>query len=106
MGTSRQRGSSILYTDDSRDPIGNVGAGWALYENDNQKLNLIEIGSCYLGNIMEVYDAEIHAVYEGLKYVQSSTLLPSQVLICIDSTSEISVLKYNLGKVYNRQTTN
>jgi hypothetical protein len=45
---------------------------------------------------MEVYDAEIHAVKEGLSTLRTiSQLSTSQMYICIDNSAAISVLGDN-----------
>jgi ribonuclease HI len=53
------------------------------------------VHSCNLGLRSEVFDAELHAVYESLTYLISSSLKPSQIYVCIDSKSTIDILKRN-----------
>jgi hypothetical protein len=93
---SLSKGTLLLYTDGSRPIIGDVGAGWVgFHKQDSGLLRMFE-GYCCLCRSMEVYDAEIHAVKEGLSTLHSiSQLVPSQIYICIDNSAEISVLGDN-----------
>jgi hypothetical protein len=47
-------------------------------------------GSCYLGMKMKVYDAELHAVSEGLKAILSCN--PGVLRICIDNSASVLAL--------------
>lgn len=49
-------------------------------------------GNCCLGKKAEVYDAEIHAIQEGLRAVQGS---PRTILICVDNPSALTTLATN-----------
>jgi hypothetical protein len=72
-------GVIVVYTDGSRDGKGCTGAGWILYQKQQTSLNTIVNGSCNLGLQSEVFDAELHAVYESLTYLISSSLKSSQI---------------------------
>jgi ribonuclease HI len=85
----------VVYTDGSCDDKGCTGAGWVLYQKQQTSLNTIVNSSCNLGLRSEVFDAELHAVYESLTYLISSSLKPSQIYVCIDSKSTIDILKHN-----------
>jgi ribonuclease HI len=85
----------VVYTDGSRDDKGCTGAGWILYQKQQTPLNTIVNGPCNLGLRSEVFDAELHASYESLTYLISSSLKPSQIYVCIDSKSTIDILKHN-----------
>jgi ribonuclease HI len=85
----------VVYTDGSRGDKGCTGAGWILYQKQQTSLNTIVNGSCNLGLRSEVFHAELHAVYESLTYIISSSLKPSQIYVCIDSKSTIDILKHN-----------
>jgi hypothetical protein len=90
----------LLYTDGSRSIIGDVGAGWVgFHKQDSELLRILE-GYCYFGRSMEVYDAEIHAVKEGLSTLCTiSQLVQSQIYICIVNSTAISVLGDNPNRV-------
>jgi ribonuclease HI len=89
-------GMTAVYTDGSRGDKGCTGTGWILYQKQQTSLNTILNSSCNLGLRSEVFDVELHAVYEGLTYLISSSLKPSQIYVCIDSKSIIDILKHNL----------
>jgi hypothetical protein len=63
---SLSEGTAIMYTDGSRTNDGCIGAGWSIGRISNGKIQFMIDGFCYLGMKMEVYDAELHAVSEGL----------------------------------------
>jgi ribonuclease HI len=92
-------GMIVVYTDGSRDDKGCTGAGWILYQKQQTSLNTIVNGSCNLGLRSEVFDAELHAVYESLTYLISSSLKPNQIHVCIDSKSTIDILKHNPRRI-------
>lgn len=48
---------------------------------------------------MEVYDAELHATEEALKYLTTLDLSPNHVYLCIDNQAAILTLKSNPAKV-------
>jgi ribonuclease HI len=52
-------------------------------------------GYCALGNRMEVFDAELHAVYEALLELSVSNYPPTSVYICIDNSAAIFTLINN-----------
>jgi hypothetical protein len=58
--------SIVLYTDGSKLDDVKVCAGWAIYCIENGINQLVLNSFCFLGFYMQVYDAELHAVYEAL----------------------------------------
>jgi hypothetical protein len=85
-------GMIVVYIDGSRDGKGCTGAGWILYQKQQASLNTIVNGSCNLGLRSEVADAELHAVYESLTYLISSSLQPSQIYVCIHVNQQLIFL--------------
>jgi hypothetical protein len=82
-----------LYTDGSKSSTGTAGSGWALFGTQNipfQNIN-IATAACYLRNEAEVFEAELHAIHEGLLYLDARNLF-----ICIDNTAAIKTLQENL----------
>jgi hypothetical protein len=89
----------LLYTDGSRSIIGDVGAGWVGFHKQDSGLLRIYEGYCYLGRSMEVYDAEIHAVKEGLSTLRTTSRLAPSQIYSIDNSAAISVLGENPSRV-------
>ena len=87
--------SILIYTDGSRSEKGVIGAGWAIYEIKDNDMNLICENSCCLGSRMEVFDAELHAVYEALKSLDCLDYYSRPIYVCIDNSSAIQVLARN-----------
>jgi ribonuclease HI len=56
-------------------------------------------GSYYLGERIEVFDAELHAAYEGLNNVQTMLDKPEHIFLCIDNSSAIEVLSNNPDRI-------
>jgi ribonuclease HI len=88
-----------LYTNGSKMPSGHTGSGWALYRTTNPSLENIIIASnyCHLGTKAEVFDAELHAVHEGLLYTSNSDLKPCRLILCINNSAAIHTLADNLS---------
>jgi hypothetical protein len=66
---SLSEGMAIMYTDCSRTNDGCIGARWSIGLISNRKIQFMIDGFCYLGMKMEVYEAELHAISEGLKAI-------------------------------------
>jgi hypothetical protein len=56
-------------------------------------------GSCYLGERMEAFDAELHAAYGGLNNAQTMLDKLEHIFLCIDNSSTIEVLSNNPGRI-------
>jgi ribonuclease HI len=82
----------LLYTDGSKSDKGNIGAGWSLISNTNKTFSFTPNGFCFLGERMEVYDAELHAVVEGLQMLTTNKISPTQLYICIDNSAAVLAL--------------
>jgi hypothetical protein len=67
-------------------------AGWSIGLISNGKIQLMIDSFCYLGMKMEVYDAELHAVSEGLKAILSCNFKPGVLRICIDNSASVPAL--------------
>jgi hypothetical protein len=78
--------SIVVYTDGSKLDNGKVGAGWAIYCIGSGINQLVLNSFCFLGFYMEVYDAELHAVYEALHSLNLLDIPIIQAFICIDYT--------------------
>jgi ribonuclease HI len=85
----------IVYTDGSRQFSGDVGCGWAIYCVGDGIQRLIASDFCYLGNRAEVFDAELHAVQEGLLALGEIDTPPGLTYLCIDNTAAIDTLSCN-----------
>jgi ribonuclease HI len=90
--------SIIIYSDGSRSQPSEIGAGWVIYRKGLSRYITVSEGSCYLGERMEVFDAELHAAYEGLD-VQTTLDKPEHIFLCIDNSSAIEVLSDNLDRI-------
>ena len=92
-------GSLIIYTDGSRSNEGDIGAGWKTYIIAENGIKALREGNCYLGSRMEVFDAELLAVYEALKQVSMDVLDQVDIFICIDNHSAIQALANNPDRI-------
>lgn len=88
-------GAVVIYSDGSRSISGKIGAGWVAYQATGHELEKLFEGSCYLGQRMEVFDAELHAVAEALQGLTIRLEHPRPIYICIDNTSAILSLQHN-----------
>jgi hypothetical protein len=86
-----------LYTDDSKALSGATGSGRALFDTQTTPFRNFEtaVGSCFLA---EIFDAELHAIHEGLLYLDASDLVPQNLFICIDNSAAITDLQENAPK--------
>jgi ribonuclease HI len=91
--------SIIIYSDGSRSQTSQIGAGWVIYRKGLNEYITVSEGSCYLGERMEVFDAELHAAYEGLNSVQTMLDKPEHIFLCIDNSSAIEVLSNNPDRI-------
>lgn len=96
---SLQPGSLILYTDGSRSSAGHVGAGWQINKHTQAGLTMLKEGSCYLGNQMEVFDAELLAVCEALEEISTDIIPGGVIYVCIDNHSAIQALANNPNRI-------
>jgi ribonuclease HI len=63
--------SIIIYFDGSRSQTSRIRAGWVIYRKELSRCITVSKGSYYLDEWMEVFDAELHATYEGLNNVRT-----------------------------------
>jgi ribonuclease HI len=91
--------SIIIYSDGSRSQTSQIGAGWVIYRKGLSGYITISEGSCYLGERMEVFDAELHAAYEGLNNIRTILYKPEHIILCIDNSSAIKVLSNNPNQI-------
>jgi ribonuclease HI len=99
-------GTYLLYTDGSKLDSGQVGCGATTYEIMHHGIQHLQSHHCNLGTRCEVFDAELHAVYEGLRLVPTSPTTPNTTIyICIHNQAAIQTLAYNQhNHQYARET--
>jgi ribonuclease HI len=99
-------GTLLLYTDGSKLDSGQVGCGATTYEITNHRLQYLQSHYCNLGTQCEVFDAELHAIYEGLHLIPvSPTTSNTTIYICIVNQAAIETLSYNQhNHQYARET--
>jgi ribonuclease HI len=85
----------VIYTDGSRSMSSYIGAGWVIYQKIGDELRKTGEGHCALGNRMEVFDAELHAIYESLIALSISDNQSTPVYICVDNSAAIHTLMTN-----------
>jgi ribonuclease HI len=89
-------GTLLLYTDGSKLDSGQVGCGATTYEITDHGLQHLQSHYSNLRTRCEVFDAELHAVYEGLCLIPTSPTTPNTTIyICIDNQATIQMLSYN-----------
>jgi ribonuclease HI len=89
-------GTLLLYTDGSKLDSGQVGCSATTYEITNHGLQHLQSHYCNLGTQCEVFDAELHAIHEGLHLVLTSpTTTNTTIYICIDNQAPIQTLAHN-----------
>jgi ribonuclease HI len=89
-------GTFLLYTDGSKLDTGQVGCSASTYEISTHGLHQRRTHSCNLGTHCEVFDAELHAVHEGLHLLPDSPTIPnSAIYLCIHNQSAIQKLSHN-----------
>jgi hypothetical protein len=83
-----------------RSSAGSVGAGWIIYRKLQLSLEIVQKDFCNFGDHMEVFDAELHAAYEGLQCIISRDICdPGYIHLCIDNSSAIDVLADNPNQI-------
>jgi ribonuclease HI len=99
-------GTLLLYTDSSKLESKQVGYGAIIYEITDYGLQHLQSHYCNLGTRCEVFDAELHAIYEGLCLIPTSPTTPNTpIYICIDNQAAIQTLTYNQHNYqYARET--
>jgi ribonuclease HI len=99
-------GTLLLYTDGSKLDSRQAGCGATIYEVTHHRLQHLQSHYCNLGTRCEVFDAELHAIYEGLYLVPTSPTTPNTTIyICIDNQATIQTLAYNQhNHQYARET--
>jgi len=78
----------VLYSDGSKLESQFCGSGWAVYCQGKEH----STGKCNIGRKAEVFDAELHAIHEGLMTVQKLGWQPRTLLICADNQSALQTL--------------
>jgi ribonuclease HI len=83
-----------------------VGCGATTYEITDHGLQYLQSHYWNLGTRCEVFDAELHAIYEGLRLIPTSPTTPNTAIdICINNQAAIQTLTYNQHNYqYARET--
>jgi hypothetical protein len=55
----------------------------------------IAAASCFLRYEAEVINAELHAIHDGLLYLDASDIVPQDLFICINNSAAITTLQEN-----------
>jgi ribonuclease HI len=99
-------GTLLLYTDGSKLDSGQIGYSATTYQITNHGLQYLQSHYCNLRTQCEVFDTELHAVYEGLHLIPTSRTTPhTSTYICIDNQATIQMLAYNQHNYqYARET--
>ena len=83
----------LLYTDASKSERGVCGSAWSIFElNGNQISPEKASGSCCIGGKAEVYDAELHAIQEGLHHITLQDWNSRDILVCVDNQAALITL--------------
>ena len=83
----------LLYTDGSKLQNQRCGSAWAIFRQDGELTSPeVSSGQCCIGSKAEVYDAELHAIQEGLLLIHSMNWTPTRILICADNQSALAAL--------------
>ena len=85
--------SNSNVSDGSKSNSGHTGAGWAIFKMEREGLmSHVVQGSCYIGTQSEVYDAELHAIAEGLQQISQTGVTLGKIYICLDNQATIDIL--------------
>lgn len=84
----------VVFSDGSKDPEGRAGAGFAVFFGKGE----LARGKAPLGNLAEVFDAEVTGATQGLRAALAHPLarFASGVTICLDN--EEAALRLHLGQ--------
>jgi ribonuclease HI len=86
-------GVIVMYSDGSKSNSGHTGAGWAIFKMEREGLmSHVVQGLCYIGTQSEVYDAELHAIAEGLQQISQTGVTPGKMYIYINNQAAIDTL--------------
>ena len=86
-------GTVLLYTDGSKCKRGGCGSALSIFEqNGNQTSPIKAFGSCCIGGKAEVYDAELHAIQEGLHEITLQDWNSRDILVCVDNQAALITL--------------
>jgi hypothetical protein len=87
----------LIYTDGSKQASGSAGCGAVLYLKNGPMLRPVASRRCCLGQTATVFDAELHAIQEGLRALDQ-LLRPGMnknAYLCIDNQAAIATLANN-----------
>jgi ribonuclease HI len=99
-------GTLLLYTDGSKLDSEQVGCGATTYEITDHGPQYLQSHYYNLRTQCEVFNVELHAIYEGLCLVPTSPTTPNTAIyICIDNQAAIQMLANNQhNHQYARET--
>ena len=85
----------LLYTDGSKSEEGICGSAWSIFaQNGMQTSSEMASGCCCIGGKAEVFDAELHAIQEGLQYIGSQNWQPKDIVVCVDNQPALTTLSF------------
>jgi len=82
----------VFYTDGSKLENVSVGCGWMTFHWSDQQLYQHREGSCHLGNQVEMYDTELHAIQEAVTSLLTTTTPWATAIICMDNRVALQTL--------------
>ena len=87
------QGAVLLYTDGSKSEEGVCGSAWSIFEqNGMQTSPKMASGCCCIGGKAEVFDAELHAIQEGLQHICMENWQPRHIVVCVDNQAALTTL--------------
>ena len=91
--TSLPTGSLLLYTDGSKLNDQSCGSGWIVGHPHEIPHAPQASGFCSLGKKAEVFDAELHAIQEGLLHILHKMAATAEnIIICADNQAALTTL--------------
>ena len=93
-------GRVLLYTDGSKSNHHRCGSAWTIYHNRHWQHDTpgpkLASSYCCIGDKSHVYDAELHAIQEGLLFLASTGTgtegVPGNLVICVDNQASLMTL--------------
>ena len=87
-------GTVLLYTDGSKSNHYRSGSAWTIYHSRHDDAPSPELASgyCCIGDKSEVYDAELHAIQEGLLFLTFTEWVPDHLVVCADNQAVLMTL--------------
>jgi hypothetical protein len=87
-------GTIIIYSDRPK-LNSHTGSGRETFRIELGEIAELGKGSCYIGIQSEVFDAEPHAIAEGLEDLKQIEITPTKIYTCVDNQAAIDTLYEN-----------